>query len=120
MLEIMPQSQGKILAVRLTSKVTDSDYEKIFLPELQKLIEVYGKVRCLYFMDSEFDGWTLGAVWDDAKFGIRHKDDFEKCAIVGGPKWAEWGTKLVAHLVSGQLKTFSGDQLEEAWSWIKA
>ncbi len=119
MLEIIPRSQGKILGVRLTGKVTDSDYEEIFLPALQKVIDEFGKVRCLYFMDSGFEGWTLGAMWDDTKFGVRHRNDFEKCAIVGGPKWAEWGTKLVAHFLSAEIKTYSEDQVEEAWSWIQ-
>jgi hypothetical protein len=120
MLEILPQSKGNILGVRLTGKVSDSDYEEIFLPALQKLINEHGKVRCLYFMDSGFEGWTLGAAWDDAKFGIRHRDDFEKCAIVGGPKWAEWATKLVSHLISAEVKTYSDDQLDEAWHWVLA
>lgn len=119
MLEILPQSQGKILGVRLTGKVSDSDYEEIFLPALQKLIDEYGRVRCVYFMDSGFEGWTLGAIWDDTKFGVKHKDDFEKCAIVGGPKWAQWGSKLVSHLISVDLQTYSPDQIDEAWNWIK-
>lgn len=120
MLEILPQSHGKTLGVRLTGKVTDTDYEEIFLPLLEKLIKEHGKIRCLYFMDSEFEGWTIGAMWDDAKFGIKHKDDFEKFAIVGGPKWAEWGSRIFSHIVSGEIKTYSGDRLDEAWTWIKA
>lgn len=120
MIEILPQSEGKTLGVRLTGKVTDEDYEKVFLPVLGDLIKEHGKVRCVYYMDEGFLGWELGAMWGDAKFGLKHKNDFEKIAVIGGPKWAEWGTKITAHLVSAEIKTFKVDQLDEAWSWIKA
>ena len=59
-------------------------------------------------------------MWDDAKFGIKHKSDFEKVAVVGGPKWAEWCTKIASHLVAGEIKTYSADQLDDAWSWVQA
>jgi hypothetical protein len=120
MIEILAQSDGKTLGVRLTGKVTDEDYEKIFLPALDKLIKEYGKANCVYYMDEGFEGWTLGAMWDDASFGMKHRNDFEKVAVVGGPKWAAWGTKLAGHFTSAEVNTYSGDKLDDAWSWIKA
>ena len=120
MIEILPQSEGKTLGVRLTGKVTDEDYEKVFLPALDELIQKYGKASCVYFMDEDFEGWKLGAMWDDASFGMKHRNDFEKIAVVGGPKWAEWATKVAAHLMSCEVKTYTGDQLDDAWSWTKA
>ena len=120
MIEILPQSDGKTLGVRLTGEVTDEDYGKVFLPALDKLIKEYGKVNCVYYMDEDFEGWTLGAMWDGANFGMKHGNDFEKVAVVGGPRWAEWAMKLKAHFISAELNTFPRDKLDEAWSWIKA
>lgn len=120
MIEIMSESKGKVLGVRLTGKVTDQDYEKTFIPALEKLLAEHGKIRCVYYMDEDFKGWEIGAMWDDAKFGVKHRDDFEKIAVIGGPKWAEWGTKLASHVLSGEVKTYSGDQLSDAWKWIEA
>ena len=120
MIEVLSKSQGKTLGVRLTGKATDEDYEKIFIPALENLIKEYGKIRCLYFMDEGFQGWELGAMWDDAKFGIKHKSDFEKIAVVGGPKWAEWCKKIASHLVAAEIKTYPADQLDDAWSWVQA
>jgi SpoIIAA-like len=120
MIEVLPQSQGKTLGVCFTGKATDEDYEKVFVPTLEKLIKEHGKIRCLYFMDEGFQGWELGAMWDDAKYGIKHRNDFEKIAVVGGPKWAEWATRIASHLVSAEIRTYSADQLDDAWSWVKA
>ena len=59
-------------------------------------------------------------MWDDAKFGLKHKDDFEKIAAVGVPKLIEWGVKLSAHFMDGEVRTFPSKELESAWHWIKA
>ncbi len=40
-------------------------------------------------MGEDFEGWEIGAAWDDAKFGIQFGGKSEKIAVVGGPKWAE-------------------------------
>jgi hypothetical protein len=119
MIEIMSESKGNILGVRLTVRVTDWDYGETFIPALEKLIALHGKIRCLYYMDEAFEGWNIGAMWDDAKFGIKHRNHFEKIAVIGGPKWAEWGTKLASHLLSGEVKTYPADQLTDAWKWIE-
>jgi hypothetical protein len=55
---------------------------------------------------------------DDAKFSLPHKDDFEKMAIVGGPKWVKLTMKLFAPLMPGDVKVFAGEQLSEAWEWM--
>ena len=71
-------------------------------------------------MDEEFAGVEAGAIWDDAKFFLPHKDDFEKMAIVGGPKWIELITKLFAPLMKGDDNIFSAGRLLKAWEWISA
>ena len=114
MLKIMPESQGKIIGLRATRKLTDQDYKEVLIPGLEALISKHGKIRLLCFMDEEFAGLEPGAIWDDAKFFFPHKDDFEKMAIVGGPKWVELTMKLFAPLIEGDVKTFSDDHLQEA------
>lgn len=119
MLNVLSESSGNLLVVRATEKLTAKDYEESFIPNLEKLISQYGKVKVVMFLDEGFVGWEMGAMWDDAKFGIKHRNDFEKVAVVGGPKCVEWGTKIVSHLMHGELKTFAVDKLEDALEWIK-
>lgn len=120
MFQIMPESEGKVIGLRATGKLTDQDYREVLIPSLEALINQHGKVRLLCFMDEEFAGLEAGAMWDDARFFLHHKDDFEKMAIVGGPKWIELIMKLFAPLMKGDVKIFSGEQLSEAWKWIRA
>jgi hypothetical protein len=119
MIEILPETQGNTLVVKATSKLTTKDYEEVFIPKLKELIQQHGKVRAVLYLDDNFEGWELGAMWDDAKFGIQHRNDFDKIAIVSSKKYIEWASKIGSHFMKGQLKPFDGSQLQEALAWIK-
>ena len=117
MITIMKESSGPMLAVTATGKVTGEDYTEIWIPALQKTIEEHGKCRCLLYMDENFKGWDLKAMWEDTKFGFAHRNDFDKLAVVGGPAWVEWGTKVAGALVSGEVKTYPAEELDAALKW---
>ena len=117
MIAILPDSHHNILVFRASKKLTGNDYETVFIPELNQLIQVYGKIRAVLYLDENFEGWEIEAMWDDAKFGITHRNDFEKIAIVGGPAWMEWATAIGSHLIDGQVKTFPEQSLSDAIAW---
>ena len=119
MVEIMPESEGNVLVVKATEKLTARDYEEVFIPKINQLIEEYQKVRVVVFLAENFSGWELGAAWDDAKFGIQHRNDFEKMAVVGGPKWVQWATKISAHFMNGQAAVYDIPDFQSAVAWVK-
>ena len=119
MIAIMQETEGKILVVKATERLTSQDYETVFIPQLQQLIEKFGKIRVLLYLADNFTGWELGAAWDDAVFGIKHRHDFEKIAVVGDHKWVEWATKIGAYLVDGQVATYPSVEFQEAVAWVK-
>lgn len=120
MISISAESNGNILVLEALSKLTDRDYKEILIPRLEAIIREHGKARVLFDMGNEFHGWEPAAAWDDARFGLAHRSDFEKMGIVGGPQWVGWGLKLGALLMSGEIKSFTREQQAEALEWIKA
>ena len=118
MIEILPESEGRILAIRASEKLTDEDYKEVFIPRMDQLITEFGRIRVLITMAENFKGWEATAMWDDASFGMKHKEQFEKIAVVGAPKWVEWGIKLGGHLMPGAVKTFPASQLQAARDWL--
>ena len=120
MITIMSQSHDQVLGVQGTGRVTDQDYLEILIPRLEEILKKYGKARFLYYLDEGFTGWEMGAMWEDAKFGMKHKDDFEKIAVVGVPTWVAWGTRLFAHFMEGQVKVFPLEELPAAWDWLNS
>ena len=119
MIEIMPETEGNVLVVKATEKLTAGDYEEAFIPKINQLIEEYGKVRVVVLLAENFSGWEIGAAWDDAAFGIQHRNDFEKMAVVGGPKWVQWATKISFNFMDGQVAVYDIPELQSAVAWVK-
>jgi hypothetical protein len=120
MIKVLPESKGNILILSAAGKLTDQDYKNILIPRLEAIIREYGKARLLLDMGDEFHGWEPVALWDDAHFGVKHRNDFEKMGVIGRPKWVEWGLKIAALAISGEIRSFSSSEREGALRWINA
>ncbi len=118
MITISPESKGNILVISATGKLTDQDYREVLIPRLEAIIREHGKARLLLDMGDEFHGWEGAAAWDDARFGLAHRNDFEKMGVVGGPKWVEWALKIGAVAISGEIRNFAASEREQAMRWI--
>ena len=119
MVKVLPGSEGNVLGIEISGKLTAKDYEEVMIPKLTELIGKFGKVRFLCVMDASFSGMELGAMVDDARFFFKHKNELEKMALVGAAAWLEVMTRLFANLMEGAVKTFANEQLADAWEWIK-
>ncbi len=120
MLELLPQSTETAIAVEARGKLTDTDYRQVLIPRLREMITKQGKARVLMVMGREFRGWEPRGAWDDAAFGIRHRKDFARLAVVGAPKWVRWGVEIGRHFMSGEVKDFPAGQEDAAWEWVTA
>lgn len=118
MIEFMDESTGKFVGFRASGTLSDKDYKDILIPKLEELFAKHGKLDVLVLFDDDFEGWDAHAVWDDADFGLRHRADFEKLAVVGGPSWVRTGLKMFGFLMKGEIRAYPGAELEKAWEWI--
>ena len=117
MITIRPETENNMLVVEASHKLTARDYEDTFIPRLDELIQQYKRIRVVIYFNDSFDGVELGAMWEDTKFALKHKNDFERFAIVGGPQWMTWMTKFGSHFMPGEFKVFDATALPEAISW---
>ena len=51
-----------------------------------KKIAGAGTVRLLVLLE-DFTGWDRSEQWGDTDFFFSHRNDFEKIAVVGNPRW---------------------------------
>lgn len=72
---------GKLLHVVVTGMLTKADYDA-FVLQAEQQIQDHGKI-CVLSELHNFRGWTPEAMWEDFKFAFRHRDDYERLAIVG-------------------------------------
>jgi hypothetical protein len=118
MIEIMPESQGDLLVIRISGKITHHDFEDVLIPRLETMLREHPKLRLLDLIE-EFSGWEVGVMWDKTKFLLQHGNVFTKIAAVGAPQWIARWVEISSHFVATEMKTFPADQMEEARKWLQ-
>jgi hypothetical protein len=99
-------------------KVTAADYESIIVPDIEAAFAINDKLRLLYHLGEQFDGFEAGAVWDDAKLGVRHFSGWDRVALVTDVAWLRTMTKAVGIFIPAQIRLFANAELDVAKRWI--
>ena len=120
MIEEIQETGKGIIALRAIGKVTGEDYTSVLIPRLESAIQREGKVRFLFHFTDSFRGCDLAALKKDALFGLNHRHDFERIAVVGGPIWIQFLTMLFRCIVPAQIKWFRNQELKDAAGWLAA
>lgn len=118
MLYVLPETTGDIIVLQANGTLTSSDYTETFLPLFDHVKNTHPEVRLLITFAPDFEGFEAGAIWEDAKFGLQHTNDFYRVAIVSNEKWMEWMTKVADLLTQGEMRHYRMTQLLEALRWI--
>jgi hypothetical protein len=107
---------GRVVEVDLHGKLTRADYE-VFVPDTEKAIREYGKVRILVTMH-DFHGWDMGALWEDVKWNAKHFNHIERLAIVGEKTWHKWMTGFCKPFTTAQVRYYTLEQVGQARAWL--
>lgn len=107
-----------VIALRAIGEVTARDYEERLIPLVRKIEERHGKLRLLMQLGPDFESYTAGAMWDDARLGLTHWRSFERVAVVSDIGWVTRGVKMFAPLMPGEVAVFPNDAMEAATAWI--
>jgi hypothetical protein len=119
MLEVLPQSEGNVVIIRATEKLTDQDYRDVLIPRLEAILREHYKARLLMDTGNGFPGMEPAAVWDDVRLGLAHRRDFEKVGIITSSQWMRPLMRLVARVMSGEVESFFPSERGRAMDWIK-
>jgi hypothetical protein len=111
------ENTGKYLVIDASEKLRREDYERL-VPEVEHMMKDRGNVRMLFHMHN-FHGWSAGAFWADAKFGVHHYRDIERIAVVGEKRWQRAMTTICRPFTQAKIRYFAGDQEELARQWLE-
>ena len=118
MLRIMDEVTGPSLGVTAIGRVSADDYESTLIPALDQKRQDWGKIGLLCHIGPHFQGFTIGAAWDDAKFGLTHRADFTKFALVSDTPWVRNSVGFFAPLLPYPVRIFFDDELRQAIQWL--
>ena len=118
MIEILPDLPDKIIGIRASGTVTAEDYESVLMPAVDKAVAAHGPVRLLYIMDCSFRDFSLGAMWDDAKLGFQHLQDFERNGIVTDDHLVRGMVKAFLFTMPRLVRVFHAGEEDAATEWL--
>ncbi len=118
MIERKSTSRGDILEFRITGTVTDEDYRTVLLPALDEAIAEHDRIRLLAHFDAGFEGYTAGAIREDARLGLRHWRGFDRVAAVAEEGWITRAIRAFGILMPCPVMVFPLAEHEDARRWL--
>jgi hypothetical protein len=117
MFKYLKEHATDLIAVMVTGKLDKADYDSL-LPEAEEKLRRYGKVS-VYWEMVDFDGWQLSGLWPELKFDIKHLNDFNRVALVGGKKWESMIASVAKPFTTAEIRFFDLSEREQAMAWVK-
>jgi hypothetical protein len=117
-IELEKIDDKKIVTITFKGKVDKEDYD-LLVPQLEVIIEKNKRIRMLIVLD-DFKGWSMGAMWEDTKFGLAHFSDIEKIAIAGESKWEQLVAVFLKPFTRAVVKYFQREHLDKARIWVQS
>jgi hypothetical protein len=118
MLERLQGLPEGVDGVKAVGRVSREDYERVFEPLIDAARREGRRIRLLYQVGPEFEGFSPGAAWEDAKLGLGSLRMFEGCAVVTDIGWIREATRLAAFLMPCPVRVFANAAWEEAVAWV--
>lgn len=118
MIRLMRDLPDNVFGVLATGKITMADYENILIPALEDKLKTNSKIRMLYYIESDFIGFELSAMWDDAKLGIKHLSEWDRIALVSDLDMLNSFMKFFGHLMKSEVRIYKDADLDKAKEWI--
>lgn len=106
--------------LRAVGRVSREDYTEVLEPLLDEARREDHGLRFLYQLGPDFEGFTVGAAWEDAKLGLRSMRFFDGCAIVSDINWVRRSSRLIAFPLPCPVRVFENQQLREAAEWLQS
>ena len=113
---ITVQDKGRYCEVSLKGKITHADYE-LFIPTIENLLNDSDNFKVLVNV-MEMNGLEMQVFVDDFKFGMKHRKDFHKIALLGNKKWQKYAAKIGALFIKGGFRYFSPINKGQAVFWL--
>ena len=120
MLEPLKDLPPGIEGLKASGKVSKDDYDAVLEPMLERARRDNRRMRFLYEFGPQFEGFTPGGAWEDARMGLRFVRLFDGCAIVSDLGWLRDFTRVAGFLMPCPVRVFENQQREEAIRWLRS
>lgn len=116
MIELLPETEGKLIALRMSGIVTEEDQERWF--EQAEPIIAGNRIELLLLDWSALEGWAKGARSSGTWFGMHHRASIKRVAIVADEKWADETLRITDIFNGAAVHRFLPAERQAALDWI--
>jgi hypothetical protein len=106
---------------RIWGTLSREEYDAHILPVLEEAVASGRPIRYLLQAGPEFDGIAAGAMWEDAKEGLRllgEHPKWERTAVVTDVDWIRHAIGIFGWMVPGEVKVYGLDRRDDALAWL--
>ena len=114
MIRVMENMPANVIGLEARGKVTREDYEATILPQIQAKQREFEKIRLMYVLGDEFEGYTPGAMFEDAGLAFKRPGAWERIAVVSDSEALRRAMSLFSWMVPGEVKVYSLSQSDDA------
>ena len=118
MIERIEDLPDNVLGFSAKGTITAEDYESIIMPAVEAQLQRQPKIRFLYVLGQDFEGFEAAAMWDDAKLGLKHLSDWERIAVVTDVEWIRAALLVLCFTMADHIHVFANAELDAAKAWI--
>jgi hypothetical protein len=117
-IELIEGLPAPVVGLRVEGEVTREDYERVLLPAVARAREGHEKLRLLYVIGDDFDGYSMGAIWEDAKLGAHSLLAWERIAVVTDVGWIRHLMAAFGWMIHGEIRVVGTEREDEARAWV--
>ena len=117
MIEQIDNAPAGVIGFRPVGKVEAADYETVLRPAIEAAVADGGRIRIVFELGPEFDGYSVGAAWEDMKLWGPHLTKWERCAVVTDHRLIADAIAVFKVVMPGDVKVFPAGALDEALQW---
>jgi len=120
MIRVIEGLPETVLGIEAVGRVEASDYETVLDPAVEAHLGRNEKLRLLYVLGEEFEGYAAGAAFEDAKLGIGKWSSWERVAVVTDRDWLHDALRMLGWMFPGDVRAFRLAEREDAVAWLAA
>ena len=118
MIEPLEGLPSGVIGFRAVGTIEASDYRDVLEPAFDAAIANGGKINCVVVLGSEFDHYSLGAMFEDAKLIGRPLSAWNRAAFVTNHDVLAGIATAFSGLVPGEFRVFPLAQQDVAIAWV--
>ena len=117
MIESLQGLPEGVIGFRAVGAVEASDYESALDPAIDAAIADHRKVNLVYVLGEEFERYSLGAMWQDAKLEGKPPHVWGRIALVTDHSVIGEIIHGISFLFPCELRIFAVSALDDAIAW---